>query len=290
VAQSVLNSDEIEALDLRADAIHASTLRPAHPSILSYAAQEMGAIVRQYRRLLGDFHVDTLKARGRWADLMVPVYFYRDDAGASYEALLRDYERAFGTDHPRTLRTRLSIEQCRMNKYNATKSDASRAVGPLESIVRDTNMLLGPGHPQTFLAREELARARLYSSGNRMQAARELEQLLMDSRRRFGPKNFRTFKFRLNLSKATADLEQIHVAVAAVKELLNEAIRELGGDHATTMSIKSWQEALSTIVTDGGRLITLGPTGEVEELAQVTEGEDDSGLDNFYEELRRYEW
>jgi hypothetical protein len=73
-------------------------------------------------------------------------------AAAAYEALLTDYLRVLGPDHPDTLTTRHDLAH-----WRGTAGDPAGAAAAYEALPTDRLRILGPDHPDTLTTRNNPA-------------------------------------------------------------------------------------------------------------------------------------
>ena len=74
---------------------------------------------------------------------------------AEYQALLADFLRVLGPDHPDTLTTRGNLAG-----FRGGAGDPAGAVAEYQALLADFLRVLGPDHPDTLTARDNLARWR----------------------------------------------------------------------------------------------------------------------------------
>jgi DNA-binding NarL/FixJ family response regulator len=115
-------------------------------------------------------------------------------AAAAFDALVADYMRVLGPDHPDTLATRNNLAY-----WRGQAGDAAVAAAAFEALMADYMRVLGPDHPDTLDARADLAYWR-GQAGDAAVAAAAFDALVADYMRVLGPDHPRTLTTRHNLA------------------------------------------------------------------------------------------
>ncbi|WP_221445916.1 serine/threonine-protein kinase [Lipingzhangella halophila] len=150
---------------------------------------------------------------------------------------LPELERAYGPEHPETLRARRKLA------YLTGKSgDPERAVVLYRELVTELDRVYGRRHPETLAARYYLA-----SNAGRAQdhttAARVHAELLPDLAAAHGPDAHRVLTTRLYLAFEVGETGEHGRAVALLDALVPDLVRVLGPDHGTTLRARHYHAA-----------------------------------------------
>ena len=146
------------------------------------------------------------------------------------EALLADYERVLGLDHPDSLTSRNYLATA----YRAA-GRAAEAIPLHERTLADSERVLGPDHPDTLTSRNNLGEA--YRGAGRAAEAIPLHQrTLADRERVLGLDHPGTLTSRNNLALAYVAAGRAAEAIPLHQRTLADRERVLGPDHPDTLT------------------------------------------------------
>lgn len=223
-----LGADHANVLTARANLAAAR----ARAGDLEAAIPELEGVLVDLERVLGPDHENTLASRNNLAS-------FRGQAGvgagaaAELAEIVAAQSRIHGADHPQTLLARANHA---MMLGEAGELDA--AVAELAATFADQVRVLGPEHPRTLQSRANLAHLRGEAGRDARIAVEELAALLVDQRRVLGLHHPNTLLTMSNLAAWYLEFPRPDEAVAALRHLLDEAVRTLGADHPTTDDVR----------------------------------------------------
>ncbi|MBP0450470.1 tetratricopeptide repeat protein [Kitasatospora sp. RG8] len=186
--------------------------------------------VAAMRRVLGEDHVATLRARTNLALTWLKNTGEVERAVALLERNLADYQRVLGRDHPNTM----VCGEALASAYSDS-GDVLRAIALLEQNLAGLLVALGPDHPNTLHNRNNLAVA-CGLVGDTRRACALLEQTLDISLRVLGEDHPTTLSTRNNLACAVGEAGDSERAVALLERNLDDRRRVLGEDHPDTLA------------------------------------------------------
>jgi tetratricopeptide (TPR) repeat protein len=256
------------------------------------------------RRILGDDHLSTLRAR----DGLAAAYLSAGraaEAAVANEQGLADRERVLGADHPDTLTAcgnfaRACVAAGRAAEavplYERALAGREQALGPgdpatltargdlatayleanqpeqavaiLRPIYGDRAAAMGADHPETLAACGELAAA-LQSGGRLAEAIPLYERALAGREESQGATHPDTMTARADLADAYRSADRMKQALPAYERTLADRERALGPDHPDTLTSMA---GLASAYRAAGKLKQALPV--YEEVLQRREGRD----------------
>lgn len=196
------------------------------------AARELLAeLIDDYRRVLGDDHVETLQVRAHHA-------WWTGSAGnaagaaALYENLISDHERVCGHDDERTF----GIRDARA-RWTGEAGDAARAFEFYTVLVADMTKAFGRRAKATLSARTGLARW-TGEIGEARTARAMYADLLVDVRENAGPTHKDTLYIRACLAWWTGESGEPAVACDLYRELVEDHEELLGEASRDTLGVR----------------------------------------------------
>ncbi len=223
------------------------------------------------RRILGDDHPSTLRAR----DILAAAYLSAGraaDAADANEQSLADRERALGADHPDTLTACGNFARACMAAgraadavplYERALAGREGALGPgdpatvtargdlaaaylaagqpeqaiaiLQPVYGDRAAVMGADHPETLAACGELAAA-LHSAGRLAEAIPLYERAVSGREQTQGATHPDTMTARANLAYAYRSADRMKHALSVYERTLADRERALGPDHPDTLA------------------------------------------------------
>ncbi|GGN23650.1 tetratricopeptide (TPR) repeat protein [Actinoplanes campanulatus] len=192
------------------------------------AIEHQEGIAAKAARLLGEQHLETIRARANLA-----VSYWENgrvlDAIALQEQVLSDRERILGDEHPDTIRARANLAAS--YQQDGRVEDA---IVLKERVLADCHRILGDKHLETILARANLAFS--YDKDGRIEEAMQLEeQVLSDRERILGDEHPDTILARANLATSYHVTGRTEEAVLLLERVLTERERVLGNQHPHTI-------------------------------------------------------
>ena len=158
-------------------------------------------------------------------------------------ALLADFERLLGSDHPSTLRARNDLS----NAYRVAGREDAAAI--LEPLLADRERVLGADHPDTLEQRGNLAGAH-QAAGRLDEAIAIFEPLLADREEILGAEHPDTLGTRASLATVLHAAGKVQDTLRIYEPLVEDLERILGAEHADTLTVRS---GLATAYQDAGR-------------------------------------
>ncbi|MFE5325792.1 protein kinase [Embleya sp. NPDC056575] len=142
--------------------------------------------------------------------------------------------RAFGHDHPETLRMREQLAD-RLGR----DGDPTAAMRLLREVISDSGPLRGALDPRTLRARRRRAHWTA-AAGRPAEAAKLLRNLLPDQVRVMGTDHIETLQIRHERARREGEAGNFMTAVHQLRTLISDVIRVLGAEHQ--LVIELWDE------------------------------------------------
>jgi tetratricopeptide (TPR) repeat protein len=237
---------EAERLSLQAAEKEKETA-PAKPGAAIQALKLAGLSAQkriEYSTAMEHFHdAETLTDRQRspeeWAEIQLAIADLLLDqgqyssAGNILQAVVEVRGRAFGPEHPETLRSRNRLAYALWRQGQYAEAEAN-----FREVIKLEEKALGREHPDTLLSRNGLAIA-LDDGGKHSDAETEHRQILQLRIKVLGPEHPDTLRSRNNLALALNRQGKYAEAEKAFRELIQQEEKVLGPEHPDTLRSRS---------------------------------------------------
>ena len=182
----------------------------------------------------------------------------RDRARGELEYLVPLYRQAFGTEHPETLATTLTLATLLYSQDN----EYERSLALAQDVAAIRERRLGADHPLTLQARALAAsnEVRLALDPATMaQVHARLDTIIQGYRRVLGPDNPHTLDAMTDMVRLLSKQDRYPEAIAMEREILAGRRRSLGPDHFSTLYA---QGSLASLLCGDGQYAEASKQGE----------------------------
>ena len=193
------------------------------------AAPHLEAAQAIRRRILGDEHLDTLKARISWTRLLGYQRKYRQAESHAREVFLIG-SRTLGPEHPSTLEAAVRLAY---NLHHQERFEEAEAL--MRPTLEIARRVLGPEHPKTLGYMFRLAAALARQSNKRDEGVDMLRQVLAVRRRTLGDAHISTLSTMTDLGDLLVQQGALAEAQRILEQGVEIAARHLGDKRRITI-------------------------------------------------------
>ena len=182
----------------------------------------------------------------------------RDRARAELEYLVPLYRQAFGTEHPETLATTLTLATLLYSQDN----EYERSLALAQDVAAIRQRRLGADHPLTLQARALAAsnEVRLALDPATMaQVHARLDTIIQSYRRVLGADNPQTLDAMTDMVRLLSKQDRQPEAIAMERQILAARTRTLGPDHFSTLYARG---SLASLLCGNGQYAEASQQGE----------------------------
>lgn len=224
---------------------------------LQQALQEQQTLLAGLKPSLPDTDHGLMQLRRDRVDTLIKLG-QRDRARTELEQLVPLYRKTFGSEHPETLSTSLTLAMLLYSQDN--EYERSLALAKEVAVIRQRR--LGAEHPATLQARALAAsnEVRLAQDPTTMaQVHQRLDAVIGSYRRALGPDNPHTLDAMTDMVRLLSKQDRPDEAIALERAVLAGRQRALGPDHIDTLYARG---SLASLLCENGQYAEAGVLAE----------------------------
>jgi serine/threonine-protein kinase len=224
---------------------------------LQQALQEQQTLLAGLKSSLPDTDHGLMQLRRDRVDTLIKLG-QRDRARTELEQLVPLYRKTFGSEHPETLSTSLTLATLLYSQDN----EYERSLALAKEVAAIRQRRLGAEHPATLQARALAAsnEVRLAQDPATMaQVHQRLDAVIESYRRALGPDNPHTLDAMTDMVRLLSKQDRPGEAIAMERVVLAGRQRALGPDHIDTLYARG---SLASLLCENGQYAEAGVLAE----------------------------